>query len=153
MRENLKIVQLNKEKFAEAVEVVIAAELDTREEIEGHLRHMDAHYVTLDKDKVVGLIGWYQDNVNYATEAMGDKFPGEEAYWVGFYAVDKKYRGGGIGYELMKKLVSVLKKMNVNKLWVASVPETRSYYERQGFRIFMEGKIRGKKRYFLVRSL
>lgn len=153
MNKYIKIDRLTKERFAETVEVILKTGLDTREEIEGHLKHIEAHYLALDKDKVVGVIGWYQDNVNYAHEAMGDKFPGKKAYWVGFYAVEKKYRGKGIGYELMKKLVNVLKKMKVKKLWVASVPETRRYYERQGFKLFMEGKIRGKQRYFLVRIL
>ncbi len=150
---NVKIIQLNKEKFEEAVEVVLQAGLDTREEIEGHLKHMGAHYVALDKDKVVGVIGWYQDNVNYASDAMGEKFPGEEAYWVGFCAVLKEYRGKGVGYGLMNKLVEVLKNKKADKVWVASVPESRRYYERQGFKLFMKGEIREKDRYFLVREI
>jgi len=49
------------------------------------LEHIDAHYIALDNKKIIGVIGWYQDNVDYATRAMGDKFPGENAYWVGFF--------------------------------------------------------------------
>lgn len=150
---NITIAQLTRERLNEAVDVVLEAELDTRQEIEHHLEHIDAHYIALDGDNVVGVIGWYQDNVNYATEAMGDKFPGTEAYWVGFFAVLKKYRGRGVGFTLIKKLDQVLRERNVDTLWVASVPQTRVYYERQGFKFFMSGKIRGNPKFFLVKSL
>lgn len=150
---NIEIQKLTKERFNEAVELVLKADLDTREEIEHHLEHLDAHYIALDGDKIVGVIGWYQDNVNYATEAMGRKFPGEEAYWVGFFTVDEKYRTQGIGYSLFQKLGKVVKQMGVNELWVSSVPETRSYYERQGFKLVMEGEISGNPKFFLVKHL
>ena len=91
--DKIKILPLTKTKLNEAVKLVLAAELDTREEIEHHLEHINAHYMALDGEKVVGVIGWYQDNVKYATEAMGDKFPDEEAYWVGFFAVGKEHQG------------------------------------------------------------
>lgn len=150
----IKIVPLTKERFDEAVDLVLRAELDTREEIEHHLQHIDAHYVAIDGDKIVGIIGWYQDTVNYATEAMGEKFPGPAAYWVGFFAVEKKYRGRGIGFALLTKLEQVIKEKNQNKLWVSSVPQTRAYYERQGFKLICGGKVAGDRlRYFLVQDL
>lgn len=147
------ILPLTKAKFKKAVDLVLAAELDTREEIEHHLEHIDAHYLAMDGDKIVGVIGWYQDNVHYATEAMGDKFPGEEAYWVGFFAVDKKYRGKGTGYSLLKKLEEAVKEKGVDQLWVSSVPETHFYYQRQGFKPVMTGKISGNRKYFMVKKI
>ena len=54
---------------------------------------MDAHCVAVSNNIVIGVIGWYQDNVHYADKAMGDKFPDEEAYWVGFFAVGKEHQG------------------------------------------------------------
>lgn len=154
MDQNIKILPLTQNRFNEAVEVVLRAELDSREEIEHHLGHIDAHYVAVDQDKIVGVIGWYQDNVNWANEAMGDKFPGIEAYWVGFFAVEKAYRGKGIGFALLKKLEVVIKDKKQDKLWVSSVPETREYYERQGFKLVCEGKVAGDRlRYFLVKDL
>lgn len=150
---NIKINKLNKQKLAEAVNLVLNAKLDTREEIEHHLQHIDAHYVALDKDKVVGVIGWYQDTVNYANEAMGEKFPGPEAYWVGFFAVDNKYRGQGIGYALLNKLEDVVRNLNAKRLWVSSVPKTNKYYERQGFKLIKTGKINDNLKYFMVKDL
>lgn len=150
---NIKILPLTKDKFVKAVDVVLRAELDTREEIEHHLEHMDAHFIALDGEKIVGVIGWYQDDVNWANEAMGDKFPGVEAYWVGFFAVDKNYRGKGIGFALLKRLEQVIKEKKQDKLWVSSVPETKKYYERQGFKFACTGKISGKQKYFLVKEL
>lgn len=149
----IKIAPLTKEKFAEAVDLVFSAKLDTRQEIEHHLKHFKAHYIVLERGKVVGVIGWYQDNVNYATEAMGNKFPGPEAYWVGFFAVDKEYRGQGVGFALLKKLEAVVKKRGADKLWVSSVPETKNYYERQKFKLVMKGKIGINPKFFLVKSL
>lgn len=153
MKKNIQIVPLTQEKFKEAVDFILATGLDTREEIEHHLEHIDAHYLAMDEEKIVGVIGWYQDTVNYATEAMGDKFPGTSAYWVGFFAVEEKYRGKGIGYALFKKLEEVVKKKGASKLWVSSVPETRSYYERQGFKLVTTGKIHGHPKFFLVKQL
>jgi len=147
------IKPLTKKLFKQAVNLVLKAELDSREEIEHHLIHIDAHYIALYKGKVIGVIGWYQDNVNYATKAMGNKFPGEAAYWVGFFVVDKKYRGQGIGYALLKKLEKVIKEKGVNELWVSSVPETKDYYLRQGFKVFMQGEIGGKPKFFCVKKL
>ena len=153
MKQNIKITPLTKNKLNETVELILKAELDTREEIEHHLQHLDAHFVAFKEKKIIGVIGWYQDNVNYANEAMGDKFPGKEVYWVGFFAVDSKHRGQGIGFALLKKLESVLKIKQVNELWVSSVPETKEYYERQGFKFFMTGEISGNKKFFLVKYI
>ena len=151
--EEIAVKRLTKEKMREAVNLVDRAGLDTREEIEHHLKHVEAHYVALDGDKVMGVIGWYQDNVNYAVEAMGDKFPGEEAYWVGFFVVDKEYRRRGIGYALLRKLEKVVRRKKVGELWVSSVPETKDYYIRQGFRIIMSGEINGNRKFFGVKKL
>lgn len=154
MKNNIKILPLIRDRFDEAVEVVLRVELDTREEIEHHLQHIDAHYIAVDGERIVGVIGWYQDNVHWADAAMGDKFPGQQAYWVGFFAVEKEYRGKGIGFALLKKLEEVIKDKKQDKLWVSSVPETRAYYERQGYKLVCEGKVAGDRlRYFLVKYL
>lgn len=149
----IKISPLTNSKFDEAVELVLRADLDTREEIEHHLEHIDAHYVAMAGQKIVGVIGWYQDDVNWATETMGNKFPGPEAYWVGFFAVDKNYRRKGIGFALLKRIEKVIKAKRQVKLWVSSVPETRNYYERQGFKLVCEGRIGGKQKFFMVKDL
>lgn len=149
----ITIVPLSKKTFKEAVDLVLKAELDTKEEIEHHLKHLEAHFIALYQGKIVGVIGWYQDDVHYATEAMGDTFPGVEAYWVGFFAVDKTKRGRGIGKLLLKQLEEIVKEKGVKELWVSSVPETKSYYERHGFLLVKEGIINGNSKYFLVKKL
>lgn len=84
---------------------------------------------------------------------MGDKFPGDDAYWIGFFAVDKQYQGKGIGASLLQKLEDSVKEKGVNELYVSSVPETRSYYEQHGFQIVMDGEISGNKKFFMVKHL
>ncbi|MBU3979008.1 GNAT family N-acetyltransferase [Patescibacteria group bacterium] len=153
MNPKVTIQPLTKELFKEAVELVLKAGLDTKEEIEHHLKHIDAHYVALDKDSVIGIIGWYQDDMNYAADAMGDKFPGVEVYWIGFFAVDDKYRGKGIGYALLNKLEKAIKEKGAKELWVSSVPETKNYYQRQGFEMLMQGKIGDNPKIFCVKKI
>ena len=153
METSFQIIPLTQELFKDAVDVVMRAELDTREEVEHHLQHLDAHFVAIEDGKVVGVIGWYQDNVQYADEAMGDKFPGEEAYWVGFFAVDKNYQKKGIGAALLQKLEESVKEKQSDKLWVSSVPETRSYYESKGFVLVLEGEIGGNQKFFMSKKL
>ena len=153
MHTDFKIVSLTQDRFPGAVSIVLRANLDTKKEIEHHLQHLDAHVIPLEANKLVGVIGWYQDNVHYADRAMGDQFPGEEAFWVGFFAVDKDYQGKGIGTALLKKLEEIVKGKNADLLWVSSVPETKSYYEKKGFVLVLEGEIDGKQKYFLAKRL
>lgn len=153
IKNSIRIHQLTGKNYDEAVRLVFDTGLDTREEIVHHLQHMNAHFIALDQDKVIGVIGWYRDDMNYATEAMGHKFPGKKAYWVGFFVVDQKYRRQGIGYALLTKLEQVVKRKKADELWVSSVPQTRKYYERQGFKPVMKGRIYGNRKYFLVKTL
>lgn len=150
---DIQILPLTQDKFAEAVDVVLRAALDTKEEIEHHLQHIDAHFMATDEGKVIGVIGWYQDNVNYANAAMGDAFPGADAYWVGFFAVDKAYRGKGIGYALLQELEKAVKEKGAKKLWVSSVPETKDYYAREEFSLVKEGDINGHHKFFMAKNL
>jgi len=153
VRSPFQINPLTHDQFANAVEFVVQAGLDTKEEVEHHLKHLDAHYVAVSNNNVVGIIGWYQDNVHYSDKAMGNKFPGEQAYWVGFFAVDKNYQNKGIGTALLNKLEEVLKKKHVDTLWVSSVPETKGYYEKKGFLLVCEGQIGNKQKFFLSKRL
>ena len=84
---------------------------------------------------------------------MGDKFPGTKAFWLGFFAVDKKYRGKGIGFALITKLEKELLKKGADKLWVTSVPETTIYYKRQQFKMVLKANVHGKPRDILVKEL
>ncbi len=147
----LQIRSLSKETYSAASDLLLELGLDTREEINHHLDELKKYYVALVGGVVIGVIGWYQDNVNYAKPAMGDKFPGEEAYWVGFFGVDDKYQGQGIGSKLINFLQQELKAMGAVELWVSSVQESTTYYEAKGFERFMSGSISGRPRDFLVK--
>lgn len=153
MLHDIQIIPLSQNRFNEAVSLVLKAGLDTKEEIEHHIQHIDAHYVAVYGDKTIGVIGWYQDNVHYADEAMGTNFPGDEAFWVGFFVVEKEYQGEGIGSALLHKLEEAIKDKKSSSLWVSSVPEARSYYEDKGFKLVCEGQIGGNHKYFMVKKL
>lgn len=153
MEEQIIVIPLTEATLSNAIQIVLNAGLDTKEEIEHHLNHINAHFVAMDQDKVVGVVGWYKDNVNYANQAMGDLFPGINAYWVGFFAVEKEYRNQGIGKRLLEKLESVVKEKGENTLWVSSVPETKTYYEKHGYILVTTGEINRNPKFFLKKSL
>lgn len=150
---NIDIQVLTPDRLEEAINLVLAADLDTREEIEHHLQDTKAHFIALSDNKITGVIGWYQDTVDYATDAMGDLFPGMDAYWVGFFAVDKDYRGKGVGFALINKLKQAIKDFKAKELWVSSVVEAKKYYQRQGFKVVTQGDISGRLHYFMVCKL
>ncbi len=150
-KDKLQIRPLSKETYQSASDLLFELGLDAREEINHHLDEMQKYYVALEGEAVIGVIGWYQDNVNYAKPAMGDKFPGEEAYWVGFFGVDSKYQGQGIGSKLINFLQRELKAMDAVELWVSSVKESTTYYEAKGFERFVSGSINDRPRDFLVK--
>ena len=151
--DSIKIVPLTKTTFEDAVQVVLNAKLDTRVEVEHHLTHTEANFIAKDGEKVIGVIGWYQDKEDWATEAMGHRFPGTEVYWVGFFAVDQKYRGRGIGSKLLNYIEEKLKSKGETELWVSSVPKTKSYYQMHGFKTVMTGKIHNNPKVFMVKLL
>lgn len=105
-KSHIRIFPLTHKRFDEAVDLVLRAKLDSREEIVHHLQHIDAHYIALDGEEIVGVIGWY-----------------------------------------------TVKAMGADKLYVSSVPQTRFYYQRQGFKLLMTGKISGHLKYFMVKDL
>lgn len=105
----MKFQTLTHNHYEESVQLLLDLDLDTREEIEHHLADMDAHLICLEDGKVVGIVGWYKDNVNYAKDAMGNLFPGEGAYWVGFFGVKYEYQKKGIGTKLLSMMEENIK--------------------------------------------
>lgn len=149
----IDIVSLTEDKLEEAIDLVFNANLDTRSEIEHHLQEVEKHFIAVENNKIIGVMGWYQDNINYAKEAMGDMFPGEDRYWVGFFAVAKEYRGKGIGTRLLQTIENIVTEKGEDELWVSSVPDSQSYYEKQGFQKVTQGKIEGQLMIFLKKEL
>lgn len=147
------IIPLPKEKLEESINLIFDLKLDTRAEIEHHLQEIDKHYIAIEDGTVQGVIGWYQDNIQYANEAMGDTFPGEDAYWVGFFGVRKDHQGRGIGSQLLRKIEEVVLALGATELWVSSVVASQSYYEQKGFKEISRGKIEGIMMVFLKKNL
>ena len=143
------IQPLTKIFFSESVNLLLDLELDTKEEIEHHLVDMDAHLIYLNKGKVVGVIGWYKDTVNYAKKAMKDRFPGEDAFWVGFFGVKKEFQNRGIGTKLFKSMEKAISDNGATELWVSSVPDAKGFYQSKGFSVVCTGAINGNKKYFM----
>lgn len=149
----MKIVQLSTDTYKQSGDLLFSLGLDSREEIDHHLDEMSQYYVALEGDKVVGVVGWYQDNVNYAKAAMKDSFPGEDAYWVGFFGVDIHFQNIGVGTELLNYLENILLGMKVSELWVSSVPDATGYYQKNGFSIITRGVINDSEKVFLKKDL
>jgi len=143
------IQPLTKIFFSESVNLLLDLELDTKEEIEHHLVDMDAHLIYLNKGKVVGVIGWYKDTVNYAKKAMKDRFPGEDAFWVGFFGVKKEFQNRGIGTKLFESMEKAISDNGATELWVSSVPDAKGFYQSKGFSVVCTGAINGNKKYFM----
>lgn len=149
----MEIVSLTRNTFRQSSELLFSLGLDSREEIDHHLEQMSQYFVALEGEEVIGVIGWYQDNVNYAKEAMGKLFPGESAYWVGFFGVASAYQNKGVGKLLIQHLENILLGMNVNVLWVSSVENAVAYYQKRGFQIISSDEILGNRKIFLKRDL
>lgn len=147
------IQPLTKKYFDESVKLLLDLELDTKEEIEHHLEDMEAHLIYLNEDKVVGVIGWYKDDVNYAKNAMGKNFPGEEAFWVGFFGVKKEFQNQGIGTKLFDSMENIIAKKGAAEWWVSSVPEAKDFYQHKSFSVVCTGKINGNQKFFMKKSL
>ena len=150
---NSNIEPLTAKFYNDAVNLLLDLELDTKEEIEHHLADMDAHLICLHEDKVIGVIGWYKDNVNYAKNAMGSYFPGEDAFWVGFFGVKKDFQNHGVGTTLFESMEKAILNKGAIEWWVSSVPDAQSFYEGKGFSDVCTGEINGNKKYFMKKVL
>lgn len=148
----MQIQPLTSDRLEESINLVLKADLDTPEQVRHHLEETEKYYIAIKDNKVVGVIGWYQDTMDYATEAMGATFPGKNAYWIGFFAVDKEFQGKGIGAELLKAIEKIVQQKKQKELWVASVVPTKSYYGKHGFAEIHQGTIDGNVMVFMKKE-
>lgn len=118
------------------------------------LRNKDNNlWVAKDGDKVVGVIGWYQDKGSYIKPLLGKKlFPtGDKIFWVSFFAVSEDLRGGGVGIMLMKKLIQELEYKKAKELWTYT-SRARKFYEKMGFERITNKMINDEPHDFLKRE-
>lgn len=93
------------------------------------------YWVAIYENKVVGLIGLYEETSDH-----------EDSIWLGWYCVDEKYRGLTIGKKLISFAIEEAKKKNKYflKLYTTLHDEyavARDLYEKLGFFVtFHKGK-------------
>ena len=93
------------------------------------------YWVAIYENKVVGLIGLYEETSDH-----------EDSIWLGWYCVDEKYRGLTIGKKLINFAIEEAKKKNKYflKLYTTLHDEyavARDLYEKLGFFVtFHKGK-------------
>ena len=80
---------------------------------------------------------------------MKDRFPGEDAFWVGFFGVKKEFQNRGIGTKLFESMEKAISDNGATELWVSSVPDAKGFYQSKGFSVVCTGAINGNKKYFM----
>ena len=85
------------------------------------------YWVAIYENKVVGLVGLYEESTDH-----------EDSIWLGWYCVEEKYRGLAIGKALIDFAIQTAKKRKKRflKLYTTSHDEyaiARILYERLGF--------------------
>jgi len=89
----------------------------------------DKVYMAKLKGKTIGVIGFYRDY-----------FSTDYSYWLGWFVVDKKYRGRkdcAVAKKLLKEVESELAKRRIKKLFVSADDtntRAKSFYAKKGFR-------------------
>lgn len=80
------------------------------------------------EDKVIGLVGWY----------LEEEYEFDEPYgYISDIVVTKKYRGQGIGKQLLQVAISHIKDTNVKRIHIGVLldnTETKEFYEKAGFK-------------------
>lgn len=135
----MRITPLTQETKKSALDLVVANQVWSRDQARGFFnrslkQNRGNIFVISQNNKVVGLIGWYQDNGRWAGKSLGDLFPkGKDIYWVSLFAVDKSLQRQGIGTALMDHLIKVVSAKRAQELWTYSL-RARGFYEKIGFR-------------------
>ncbi len=108
---------------------------------EGHQDFINRHNIkTLEyfvvknapSEKIIGVTGWY-------TEVIGEK----DVVWLGWYCLDPKERGKGLGREILEWTMNEVKMKGykVMKLYTSDDPNEATaqiLYEKRGFKLIKE---------------
>ena len=107
------------------------------------------YYVAIDdkSKKVIGTTGFYTTKKDQ-----------EEAYWLGWWYVDERYRNKGSGTKLLEFIIKRAKKAKKKFLrtYTSTDPhekEAQKLYEKHGFKIFKEESIPRKPYKKIYREL
>lgn len=151
---HINIQPLSNKNKLEAVEVVLESKVGPRARalrfFNKSLRNkIDNVFLAYFENKVVGLIGWYQDKGEWAGKSLGKLFPyGDKIYWVSYFGVREKFKNKGIGTQLIKKLFEEMKIKKAKELWVYT-SRAKGFYEKMGFKFMTRARIESKPHDFL----
>lgn len=105
--------------------------------------HLPQYWVYLREGKVIGVIGLYE-------LIRGRK----DVVWLGWFCVDPKFRGRGVGSELLEHVIAAAKSMSKKflRLYTSDDPieaAAQKLYEKRGFVITKgRSRMRGKHTIF-----
>jgi GNAT superfamily N-acetyltransferase len=138
---DIKIKPIDDSTYKEAVRIAVEGDTDDNFYAQQWLKNYDRYYVAMSEDRVVGEIGWYQDDGTLSGKVLGDKLPhGNNNYWVSHFAVDERFRNKGIGGILFKYLEKVVKEKGAKELWVYT-DTAQKFYLKNGFTFVAKGEV------------
>jgi GNAT superfamily N-acetyltransferase len=152
--DQINIINLKEDKVEAAVQVGVTQDVGDIERItrsykDSISRDLKNNYIAEIDNEVVGITGYYKDMGDWAGESLGNLFPyGEDVYWVNYFAVSDKYKGKGIGSQLINKLIEGLRIIHAKELWTYTT-RARVFYEKSGFEFVVNSVIENEPHDFL----
>ena len=81
-------------------------------------------------------IGFFENNILVAIIDLIDGYPEKDIVHIGFFMVDVKYQGIGIGSGIVQHIIGMLKKMGYRKIRLGvdkENPQSYSFWHKNGF--------------------
>ena len=88
-------------------------------------------------------IGFYESNELIAIMDLIDGYPSSDTAYIGFFMVNSKYQGKGLGSSIIEDLEIYLKSINKKAIQLAidkGNPQSTNFWQKNGFLIFDEVK-------------
>lgn len=88
-------------------------------------------------------IGFYKSNELIAIMDLIDGYPSEDVAYIGFFMINNKYQGQGIGSSIIYDLERYLKEIGKKSIQLAidkGNPQSTNFWQKNGFAVFEEIK-------------
>lgn len=88
-------------------------------------------------------IGFYKSNELIAIMDLIDGYPSEDVAYIGFFMINNKYQGQGIGSSIIYDLERYLKEIGKKSIQLAidkGNPQSTNFWQKNGFVVFEEIK-------------